>query len=269
MMIRRRSIPIPMAVLALLLSVSAAAAAVEDHRADCRAAYEAGDLEASRAAAEKALDEQPGDYEASWMLSRVLIDIGNREQDKGRRKSLYADAVAGARAAVAADPDDTWGHHYLAAAVGKLALTEGGKKKIELSKEVREQALLAIECDPRNDKSHHILGRWNREVATLSPILKLAAKVVYGGVPKGASKEKAVEHFQRAIELNPEHVNHHLELGATYMKMQRYDDAITEFQTVAGLQNKDPNDPDYKREAARLLEKCLKRVERGRRDTSR
>ncbi len=256
-------------IAGLVMAAAIAAAEFEDLRMECRDAYAAGDLDTSRNAAAAVLAEAPGDYEASWMLARVLIDIGNREQDDNARKAAYSEAVENARTAVAASPDDTWGHHYLAAALGKLALTEGGKKKIELSKEVREEAELAIECDPSNDKSHHILGRWNREVATLSPLLKLAAKVVYGGVPKGATKEKAVTHFQEAIRINPEHINHHLELGVTYMKMQRYEDALLEFQTVASLENSDPNDSDYKEEADRLLEKCHKRLGRGEKDSSR
>ncbi len=248
---------------------SAARADVDRLRENCREAYDRGDLAASRAAADSALAELPGDYQSSWMLARVLIDIGNREQEKKVRKGIYKMAVDHARAAVAAEPDDTWGHHYLAAAVGKLALTEGGKKKIELSKEVREEAQRALECDPANDKSHHILGRWNREVATLSPVLKLAAKIVYGGVPEGASKEKAEQHFLEAIRLHPEHINHHLELGVTYMSMKRYEDAIEQFAIVAELPERDPNDADYKDEAVLMTTRCEKRIERGQRDRSR
>ncbi len=202
------------------------------------------------------------DHVAAWNLARVLIDIGNREQDKKQRKATYEQAVGFARQAVRHGPDDTWSHHYLAAAVGKLALAVGGKRKIELSKEVREEAQEALRLDPDNDKSHHILGRWNREVSHLSPLLKVAAKIVYGGVPKGASDEKAVRHFQEAIRINPEHINHHLELGITWMKMHRYEEAIGEFETCLQLPDKDPSDPLYKQQAEELITHCRKKIER-------
>ena len=220
-----------------------------------------GTLQEQRVALEAELSRNPDSYEASWNMARVLIDLGNFEDSKDDRKAAYIQAVEHARHAVSLVPDDTWGHHYLAASVGKLALTEGGKRKIELSKEVRDEALKAVELDPRNDKSHHILGRWNREVHHLGRFMKIAAKVVYGGVPKGATDEKAVEHFQRAIEIDPTHVNHRLELGITYMKMKEYDRAIEAFNIALSLPDSDPNDPVYKLEAEKLLKKCKKKAQ--------
>lgn len=246
-----------MTTLAAFVLTAFVVAAAAPSYADVRA-----DLETELATWEQALAADSGSYEANWNLARVLIDLGNRFEKKDDRKAHYGRAVECARAAVALAPDDTWGHHYLAASVGKLALTEGGKKKIELSKEVREEALKAVECDPDNDKSHHILGRWNREVTHLSPLLKAAAKVVYGGVPKGASDEKAVEHFREAIRIAPDHVNHHLELGITWYKMKEYDEALAEFELAQALPEHDPNDAEYKAEAAEYQRKCEKKIGR-------
>ncbi len=240
-----------------------------DSLAAIETAYAADDLAASRTAAEAVLERRPDSYVAQWQLARVLIDLGNKEQDEKGREALYADAEKHARRAVALSPDDTWGHHYLAASVGKLALTAGGRTKINLSKEVRDEAQKAVALDPRNDKSWHILGRWNREIANLSPILKLAAKVVYGGVPKGASNEQAVDCFQKAIAIDPAHVNHHLELGITYMEMEEYALARAQFETALTLPPSDPNDPEYKAQAAKWLEKAKRAAAAPRKDVSR
>jgi len=234
----------------------------------CQAAYAAGDLAASRTAAEAALAQDPNSYQATWRLARVLLDLGNKAENKDERQTYFEAAETQARRAVALKEDDTWGHHYLAASVGKLALFHGGKKKIELSREVRDEALRAVELDPENDKSYHILGRWNRGVANLSALKKLAARVVYGGVPKGASNENAVEYFQKAITLAPDHINHHLELGITFMKMKEYEQAADAFEAALGLPESDPNDPEYKAEASEQLEKAQKKSGRSRRDKS-
>jgi len=202
------------------------------------------------------------DHVAAWNLARVLIDEGNRQTGKKQRKALFEQAVGYARQAVRHGPDDTWSHHYLAAAVGKLALTVGGKRKIRLSKEVRDEAQEALRLDPDNDKAHHILGRWNREVAHLSPFLKIAAKIVYGGVPKGASDANAVHEFQEAIRINPRHINHHLQLGITWMKMRKYQKAIAEFQTCLELPDSDPSDPIFKQEARKQIVHCQQELQR-------
>ena len=256
-------------ILLVVLIATGANLAQADPLSECQAHYIAGDLEASRAAAETALAQDPDSYEATWKLARVLIDLGNKTDEKKERQRLYEEAEALARRAVALRESDTWGHHYLAAAVGKLAIFHGGKTKIKLSKEVRDEAQRAIELDPENDKSHHIMGRWNREVANLSALKKLAAKIIYGGIPKGASNEKAVEHFQRSIALAPEHVNHHLELGITFLRMKDYDQAVAEFQAAIDLPDSDPNDPEYREEARKHLKKAEKKLDRPRKDKSR
>ncbi len=258
-----------LAALAFLTLLAWVAPAPAEPSPDVDAAYAAGDLAGSRRAAEAQLAQAPADYAANWKLARALIDLGNKAPEGKEREALYTEAERRAREAVRLRPDDTWGHHYLAAAVGKLALSAGGKRKIALSKEVRDEAEKAIELDPANDKSLHILGRWNREIANLSPLLKLAAKVVYGGVPKGASNEQAVAYFQRALAVNPDHVNHHLELGLTYVEMREDLLAKEQFAAALALTPRDPNDPEYQAEARRQLERAEKRLAAPRRDVTR
>lgn len=136
---------------------------------------------------------------------------------------------------------------------------EGGKKKVRLSKEVKQEALKALELDPNDDLAHHVLARWNREVANLSGLLKVFAKILYGGLPP-ASNEEAIKHFKKAIEINPEYINHHLELGITYQKMKKWQLAKEEFERVASLPIKDSDDKDHKAEAAQRLQKVMKKI---------
>ena len=107
----------------------------------------------------------------------------------------------------------------------------------------------AIELNPDNDTAHHVYARWHRKVATLSGIAKTFAKVLYGGLPP-ASLEKAEEHFQKAIALKPDHINHHLELGITYEMMEEWQKADAAYDKVAALEAKNNMDQKYKAEAA-------------------
>jgi tetratricopeptide (TPR) repeat protein len=257
-----------LAIASTAPSAPARAQTVEEALAACQEAYDAGDLAGSREAARAAIAADPESYRAHWMLARVLLDLGNKAGEKDERQALYEEAERSARRAVAIEPDDTWGHHYLAASLGKLALFHGGKTKIELSKEVRDEALRAIELDPGNDKALHVMGRWHHGVATLGALKRVMAKVIYGGVPEG-SLEEAVGYYERAIAVNPDHINHHLELGKTLMEMRRYEEAAAQFQIALDLPAHDPNDPEYKAEAAEQLEKAQKRAKGPREDKSR
>jgi len=140
----------------------------------------------------KAYQIDEDNYEVVWRLSRAYSDLGEKmEDDKDKKKEYYRRAVKFGRRAVELNPDHYEGHLRLAIAVGRLALFEGGKKKIEMSKEVKAQIDTVKQLNPDNFLAYYIIGRWHREISNLNFILKAFAKIIYGGVPK-ASKEEAL-----------------------------------------------------------------------------
>ena len=94
----------------------------------------------------------------------------------------------------------------------------------------------------------------HQNLANLGGFLKFFAKVLYGGVPPGSNEESAVA-FKRAIEIDPNHIEHHLELARTYKYMGEKELAQQSLQTVLELPNIDEDDPQFKEEAKELLKK--------------
>lgn len=247
-----------LAVIILVFSLSSIKAqekapAVKDYIAMGDSLFDKFDTDGSIEQYENALKLESSNYEAMWKLARGYVDKGEVSEVKEDEKSYYLKAEELARRCVSLYPNSAEGHFYLSVAVGRVALFEGGKKKIELSKEVKQEALKAIELDPDHDGAYHVLARWNREIANLNWFLKAVAKVVYGGVPKGATNENAIKYFKKAIQIKPEHINHHLELGRTYLMMGEKKMAEKEFQEALKLPVADKDDPDHKREARELL----------------
>ena len=113
------------------------------------AAMDKLDLEAGIAAYRGALEAAPESYEATWKLVRALTDKATLSKLPSEQKGLCVEAEKLARKAVGLSPSDANGHAYLAVAVGKLALFEGGKRKVELSKEVKAEAEKALQSQPR------------------------------------------------------------------------------------------------------------------------
>jgi tetratricopeptide (TPR) repeat protein len=205
-----------------------------------------------------ALSEDSTNCIAMWKVSRAHVNVG--EVLEGEEQSdHYRQAEAYARKAVAACPEIADTHLALAIAAGRVALISGSKTKVRLSKVVKESALKCLELDPTNDIAHHVLARWHREVTNLSGLAKTFAKILYGGLPP-ASYEEAVQHFKKAIELKPEYINHHLELGITYEDMGEWELAKTEYEKVAELPIDDSDDPDHKEEAEQRLQNVLKKL---------
>lgn len=205
----------------------------------------------------KAHQTEPNNSEVIWRIARTYVDLGDKE--KSEKKSLYLKAEEYARKGIKTDANSSYCHLYLAVAVGKIALFEGGKTKVRLSKEIKGEAIKAIELDPKNDVAYHILGRWHREIASLSRILKAFAKMLYGGLPK-ASNEEAVKHFKKAIEISPTSIIHHLELAKTYKEMKEWKLALKEINEVDRLPQTERNDWEYKEEAKNMRAKVEKKL---------
>ena len=220
------------------------------------AAYQRFDNDEALAHYVKALDAAPSSHEALWKAARSYADVGAgfEEVDPAKAKALYERGVAAARKAVAVNAESADAHFILAACIGRLALFEGGRTKIELSREVRQEAERAIEVDPKHDGAYYVLGRWHYSVATLSWILKALAKVIYGGVPPGATVEKAAELFATAIEIDGTRPGHHLEYARALVKLERYSEARRHLETCIMLPQVYWEDPSYKAEAAKMLD---------------
>jgi tetratricopeptide (TPR) repeat protein len=203
----------------------------------------------------KALKEDPNSYQALWKGARACADVGKNfeKSDKDKAKALYLRGDSLARLAVKLYPDSANAHYALALCVGRVALFEGGKTKIRLSKEVKQEADKTIALNPHHDSAYHILGRWNYNIATLSWALKAAAKIIYGGVPPGASLEEGAKMFAKAVEMNSAKPVHHLEYGRTLIELERYSEARTQLQQCLALPQVQWDDPVSKEEAAKLL----------------
>jgi len=234
-----------------------------DSLATCDQLYNEGDLAGSEALARAILSRDAESYPAAWKLSRALISAANLETEKKRSEALFLDARTYAQMAVDLNPQGTRGFTCpcLAICAGSLSGFAKGRRMIELAEDARDAAQMAIDLDDRNDLAYLVLGVWNREIASVGGLAKFAAKVIYGGVPKGASLENSEYLLRRAITLAPEHLNHHLELGITLLAMDRLEDAIGELEIAAYMVVREPEDGIYSEVALELLEEARLELE--------
>lgn len=212
----------------------------------------------------KVLQLDPQNHEALSKIARVYVDFGDMIPENGsdwqeRRLKQYSIAEEYARKAVKADPNGTWGHFYVAASLGKIAMLSSIPRQIDLAKEIRVEVEKAIALDPQNGYAYHVYGVWHRrmaEIGQMSRLLSLA--VLWRSVPNG-SLEKSVEYLQKAISLNPTVISHHLELAKSYMAMGRWQLARNSLKSALELPIQFSDDALNKREAQRLLQEIKER----------
>ena len=111
-------------------------------------------------------------FEALVKLARAHIDIGDQIPEDGpdskdRKIKEYAVAEDYARKAVKVDSHSTWGHFWVAAAAGNIAMVSPVSKQVELAGEIRDQVEKAIALDPNNGSAYHIYGLWHRKMAEI------------------------------------------------------------------------------------------------------
>ena len=181
-----------------------------------------------------------------------LSMVDTKSRDDQRR--LGDKSLEYAKRAVAVDPADAMAQLGVAICYGRVAPYLDNKTKIAYSKLVKEHVDKALKLDPSIDYAYHVLGAWNYELAGLNPILRAIAKLIYGDVP-AASYDDAARSFKKAIELSPQRLAHHVELGRTYAAMGQKELARAELNKGLALANREKDDPATKERAREALKR--------------
>jgi tetratricopeptide (TPR) repeat protein len=200
-------------------------------------------------------------YEANWKAARAIADVakqiqGNDDSLKLRRDSLYAVGRVYAERAIRADSTKADGHYALAMVLGRLSRTKGSKERVKYAKIIYDEATRAVQINPNHNFAHHVLGAWNAEVERLSSFQRFFAKALFGGgFMSKANWDDAVSHLERAVAIRPDWIYHRLELAQIYTDVGAYSKAREQLMAIPSLPTQDVLDPQYRKEAADLLER--------------
>jgi tetratricopeptide (TPR) repeat protein len=248
--------------LALFTAGSLGAQQAADHVALGIAATEARDLRTALQHLQAAMAQDSMNYEANWRAALTLGLMGDpypMSAKSPERDSLYALAERYAQRAVAANPAGADGHFALAASLGRAALMVGPEEKIRRASLIRSEALRTLAINPRHDDAYHILGRWNAEIMRLPALSRFFAKNFLGArVFNQASWNNAVFYMEKAVQLDPGRIYHHLELADIYADRKRLRDAGAQLRVVDSLPVREAMDTNYKQQAASLRAKLVK-----------
>ncbi len=204
------------------------------------------------ASATSAADSSSETAREEQRLARHYSDLSHDVADPAEHRRLVGLALVHAQRAAELQPDDPVTELSLAICYGKLAERAPIRTKIEYSRFVKQHAERALALAPDYDYAHHVLGRWHHEVASLSPAARWIVKLVYGGLPP-ASTAQAVHHLQRAAELAPQTVSHHVELGFVLLSAGKSAAARKSFQRATELPAAEKHDVIAQRRAKEAL----------------
>jgi len=240
--------------LFLALTVSLTAAEVDPVLQAALAAEARFDTRAALGLFRQADALRPNDAVILQKISKQYSDATSDTTDPLERKRLSTEALAYALRAVALEPHNALNVLSVAICYGKLATFTDTRTKLEYSRHVKEYAEQALALSPDYDYAHHVLGRWNYEVATLGFGTRFLVRIIYGGLPD-ASTAEAVRQLRRATELSPGKPAHRVELGLALLADGQRDAARQTLEQALTMPKREKYDDEAFARARAALEK--------------
>jgi len=161
-------------------------------------------------------------------------------------------ALAYSEKAVKLAPDLCDAQLAIAISHGKLLPFMGNKEKIRRSAIIKLAAEKAVKLNPENDIAWHLVGRWHQLLADLSGVKRVIAELVYGSIPT-ASLDESERCLKKAAALNPGRLMHFVELGRTYAKMGRNEEAKKLIEKGLAMPDREKEDAETKRRGRETL----------------
>ena len=238
--------------LTALLASALSAAPVDDLLREAQSAEAKLDSPRALELYLQADQAKPNDALILQKIARQYSDLVLEQPTTEAKKRHAQTALDYSLRAVALNPRDPVNVLSLAVCHGKLAVYSDTKTKIQYSRLVKEEAERALVIDPSYAWAHHVLGRWHYEVASLGVTSRWLVRLLYGGLPE-ASHEQAITHLRRAVELEPEELNHHLELGFACAAAGKKDEARSSWDHGLALASRGKHDEPAKQRAREAL----------------
>lgn len=197
---------------------------------------------------------QPINIIALTKASELCSRIGARNKaDKNKMRDYFTAAKTYAELALRVAPQNSEANFVMAMVMGRQAMSGSTKEKIRAVKDIKKYADLSLQYNPNNFKAWHVVGKWYFELSNLNGFERTAAKLLYGGVPKGSYKD-AINAYEKARSLEPTFMLNYLELAKAYRKNSEDVKAVPILQTMLTLTSKTEDDERIRAEGRKLLQ---------------
>lgn len=243
---------LPLLAICLSVSITASAQNTRAQRAD--SLFKLYEEKAALAAYNKILENHPDNFIALWRTSLLYARIGFRLDDEDKKVAYFKKAKKRAKQALQIKPKSSYANYVMAVAMGRMALISGAKERVAASRAIKKYADRAIRFDSTNAGAWYVLGKWNYEVDNLNFAERLAANVLFGGLPDGASTQKAAEYIRKAIALKPGYILYYYGLAQVYNELGNEHMAIAVCREALKLPSITPTDPEEKENCRELID---------------
>lgn len=201
------------------------------------------------------LEIDPTNFEAIWSAAFLYTKIGNKVTNQSEKEVNFKKALELANKALEMQPNSVYSNYVFAVALGRMGDISSAKERVQNASVIKEHVELALKIDPNHAASWHILGKLNYRLHNLNFAEKAAAAILFGGLPKGVSTEKAVECFSKAVELRPDYILYRLDLSVALIKLGNKEEAKKVLNDALKIPSLTEDDPQYLKDCSSLLKR--------------
>uniref|UniRef100_F7BGJ3 Regulator of microtubule dynamics protein 1 n=2 Tax=Ornithorhynchus anatinus TaxID=9258 RepID=F7BGJ3_ORNAN len=164
--------------------------------------------------------KQSEDAELLWRLARASRDLSQLSSTSPEeKKQLVYEALEYAKKALEKNPSSFAAHKWYAICISDVGDYEGIKAKIANAYVIKEHFEKAIELNPKDATSIHLMGVWCYSFAEMPWYQSRIAAMLFA-TPPSSTYEEALNYFQKAEQADPNFYSKNLLLlGKTYLKL--------------------------------------------------
>lgn len=195
---------------------------------------------------EEILRHAPDDIKVAIRIAYGYWWAGRNAVEREEKLVLLEKGMDASDRVIQMDEGNPAGHFWKAVNTGEYGKTRGIIKSLFLLGSIKDELRRLHEIDHT-----FLFGGYYRVFGK-----------IYCAVPKiaGGSKEKCIEHLQKAVEIGSPHLVNHLFLAESYLEIGEREKAIEVLRFIESAPLEPdyiPDDTVYKREAKELLENIL------------
>jgi len=198
--------------------------------------------------------EDQSNCDIKWRQARAMYRLS--QIDSKRKKELIREGFTLVNDALKINDKDFAIHKWLAILLDAKGELDGIKVRVSQLEEVKKHMVRAVELNPEDPTSWHLLGNFAYALADMPWYQRKIVSAIFATPPTG-TYEEALEHCLKAEEIKPNFYSMNLLLIAKcYQNLKNNEKAKHYFTLAANITVANEYDKKCKEEATALLKKC-------------
>lgn len=152
-------------------------------------------------------------------------------------------------------PNTYEGNVLKAGAAARMAQYLPAKERVQAAWDIHKYAQIAYKFNPKNHDVLHMLAWWNYELTRPTWLERKISLMLFGGLPTGASVEKAIYFLKQAMQAQPNYLVHFFDMAIFLLGDGQKEKAI-EYLNIALTMK--PNSPEEVQYLALAKKKLIK-----------